>query len=495
MKLCVLLFAVLLTCAHARSAPSPNLSDDKHLHERPPPPLTKRPRINSEELESEYWISSAQEELQLALDVTNNLNRNVAKNVILFLGDGMGIPTLTAARILKGQRQDPPTPGEEGRLVFETFPHLALSKTYNVDYQTPDSAGTGTAYLCGVKTNIGVLGVNARVVESSTSSKTSVASWLPPVPPRGQYTNGSRRTPEGPHTCYGTIRSSQPPDSVLLLLLSLVPLYTYRYRSSLSPVGIVTTTSVTHATPAAGYARSASRYFEDDSDLPTECLGKQLSIARQLVDEFPGNQLKVVLGGGLSHFTSHGNLTAVWQNRTGGILAFNNEDLLNAQDTSRPLLGLFSSSHMPNHENLNPAETPSIKEMALAAVRFLKDNDEGFALLVEGGKIDINHHYGNPYHALRETLAFDEAIEAVIGEISFEDTLVVVTADHSHTMTLNGYQPRGTPIHGLVGYDIRNVAYTSLSYANGPGYRFSVDENNQVSRPNVTEEEAGQYAG
>ena len=68
-----------------------------------------------------------------------------AKNVILFVGDGMGVSTLTAARILQGQQNG--NSGEEGYLSFETFPHTALVKTYNVDAQTPDSAGTMTPQL------------------------------------------------------------------------------------------------------------------------------------------------------------------------------------------------------------------------------------------------------------------------------------------------------------------------------------------------------------
>ena len=85
----------------------------------------------------------------------------LAKNVILFVGDGMGIPTLTAARILGGQRAG--NSGEQASLSFEGFPSSAWVKTYNVDAQIPDSAGTMTAMMSGVKTNAGVVGVNANV--------------------------------------------------------------------------------------------------------------------------------------------------------------------------------------------------------------------------------------------------------------------------------------------------------------------------------------------
>ena len=91
----------------------------------------------------------------------NTANNSSAKNVILFVGDGMGISTLTAARILQGQQNG--QTGEENFLSFESFPYSALVKTYNVDAQTPDSAGTMTAMISGVKTDAGVIGVSEAV--------------------------------------------------------------------------------------------------------------------------------------------------------------------------------------------------------------------------------------------------------------------------------------------------------------------------------------------
>ena len=82
-----------------------------------------------------------------------------AKNVILFLGDGMSLTTVAAARILDGQRRG--QPGEENLLSWEQFPHTGFSKTYNIDSQTPDSAGTMTAITTGVKTHMGAIGVSA----------------------------------------------------------------------------------------------------------------------------------------------------------------------------------------------------------------------------------------------------------------------------------------------------------------------------------------------
>lgn len=107
------------------------------------------------------WYQEAQTKLSDKVSMTDAQKISKAKNVILFVGDGMGVSTLTAARILEGQRNG--NLGEEGYLSFETFPYSAQVKTYNVDAQTPDSAGTMTAMASGVKTDVGVIGVDEDV--------------------------------------------------------------------------------------------------------------------------------------------------------------------------------------------------------------------------------------------------------------------------------------------------------------------------------------------
>ena len=93
-----------------------------------------------------------------AIDKQLNLApKTKAKNVILFVGDGMGVSTITAARILAGQRQG--DTGEENVLSFEKMPYSAQVKTYNTNQQTPDSAGTMTAMMTGVKTKAGVINI------------------------------------------------------------------------------------------------------------------------------------------------------------------------------------------------------------------------------------------------------------------------------------------------------------------------------------------------
>jgi alkaline phosphatase len=121
--------------------------------------------------------------------------------------------------------------------------------------------------------------------------------------------------------------------------------------------------------------------------------------------------------------------------------------------------------------------------MTRAAIERLADDPEGYVLMVEAGRIDHAHHYGNAYRALSDTVALSDAVAAALEATDARDTLVVVTADHSHTLTFAGYPARGNPILGLVrGFvdegsgsgelarDALGLPYTTLGYANGPGY-------------------------
>ena len=95
-----------------------------------------------------------------------------AKNIILFIGDGMGVSTVTAARILEGQQKG--MMGEENQLSFGKFPFSGLAKTYNVDAQTPDSAGTMTAMVSGLKTDVGTIGVDEDIVGGEQTTEVCV---------------------------------------------------------------------------------------------------------------------------------------------------------------------------------------------------------------------------------------------------------------------------------------------------------------------------------
>lgn len=110
--------------------------------------------INSEQ-KSSTWYKDAQNILNAKIKTIQNNHK--AKNIILFIGDGMGVSTITAARILDGQNKG--HTGEENSLSFDKFPYSGLVKTYNTDSQTADSAGTMTVMVTGVKTKKGVLSI------------------------------------------------------------------------------------------------------------------------------------------------------------------------------------------------------------------------------------------------------------------------------------------------------------------------------------------------
>ena len=379
--------------------------------------------------------------------------RGRAKNVILFIGDGMSLTTVAAARILQGQRKG--GPGEENRLSWENFPDTALSKTYNTDSQTPDSAGTMTAMATGVKTRAGVLSIG------QTAARKDCA--------------GAQAAP-------------------VLSILELA-------ESAGMATGIVTTTRITHATPGATYAHSAERNWEGDTELSEQARTQGCAdIARQLIENPYGNGPEVVFGGGRMYFMTADerdpeeddkvgtrldgrDLIGEWKNRhPGGAYVWNREQL-SAAPTTAPILGLFEYDHMHfDYDRKDDPGEPSLAEMTSAAIKRLQSSADGYFLMVEGGRIDHANHYGNAYRALTDTIALSDAVQAAASLTSDQDTLILVTADHSHTMTFAGYPRRGNPILGKVqgssgedesgglATDGTGLPYTTLGYANGPGY-------------------------
>ena len=375
-----------------------------------------------------------------------------AKNVILFVGDGMGLSTVAAARILEGQRKG--ATGEENRLSFERLPYVALSKTYSVDGQTPDSAPTMTAMVAGIKTNQGVIGVTqyARYNDCASANGQGVASLLEIAEALGLAT------------------------------------------------GIVSTARITHATPAATYAHTPNRDWESDAELSAEAKANGCKdIARQLI-EFPyGDGLEVALGGGRSYFLPNTvadpedagafgrrkdgrNLPKEWASRPGAAYVWNRAQF-NAIDprSTRKLLGLFERSHM-EYEQDRPNDTgkePTLAAMTRKAIEVLQANDagKGYFLMVEGGRVDHGHHAGNAARALVDTIALSDAVRAARNLTSEDDTLIIVSADHSHVFTIAGYPDRGNDILGKGGTDGQvaladdGKPYTTLGYSNGPGYR------------------------
>lgn len=133
------------------------------------------------------------------------------------------------------------------------------------------------------------------------------------------------------------------------------------------------------------------------------------------------------------------------------------------------VLGLFASSHMQFNLLANKSVEPTLVEMTEAAINVLSKGDNGYYLFVEGGQIDMAHHVNIPHLSLDETVMLSKAVQRAVEMTSREDTLIVITSDHSHTMTLSGYPHRGSNILGHPQTSSKDqMPYSTLSYANGP---------------------------
>jgi alkaline phosphatase len=140
------------------------------------------------------------------------------------------------------------------------------------------------------------------------------------------------------------------------------------------------------------------------------------------------------------------------------------------------------------------ANEPALSEMTTKAIDILAKNKKGYFFMVEAGRIDHAHHAGNAYRALSETVALSDALRATLAKVDLNNTLVIVTADHSHTFTISGYPARGNPILGKVitaGETITTKAadgkpYTTLNYANGVGYHEDIRDENGLKEEGVS---------
>src|SRR5262245_29992575 len=193
-----------------------------------------------------------------------------AKNVILFVGDGMGIATVTASRIFEGQRKG--QSGEDNRLSFEEFPQLALVRTFSANQQVSDSAPTATAMVTGWHANDGALSVGPEVAENEADA--------------------ARVAPYAHQT-----------------ILELA-------ESRGLSTGVVSTARITHATPASNYAHTPNRDWEYAGQLPATATLPD--IAAQLVQrQKTGNGIEVVLGGGRSALLDTGTADPEYTNERG----------------------------------------------------------------------------------------------------------------------------------------------------------------------------------
>ncbi|HEY5798751.1 MAG TPA: alkaline phosphatase [Burkholderiaceae bacterium] len=369
------------------------------------------------------------------------------RNLIFMLGDGMGLVTMTAARIY--------AVGEAGQLTVDTLPETAFVKTYSHDGQVTDSAAGMVAYMTGMKVNNEVI---------SMTPDTLLRQPLPDA-------NGNKLR----DNCGAG--NGKP-------ITTLIELAKRAGRGT----GIVTTSRVTDATPAAAVAHTCARHLEND-------------IAQQMVPGGAGYNaalgatgLDVVLGGGRQFFMpfpagggkrSDGRDLIAEIRAQGYDYVADGPQLRALGGRSKRLFGLFANYHMEYELERDAAKEPSLTEMALAAMDTLSTQPNGYVLMLEGGRIDHGLHATWTKRALHEMVEFDRMLKAVIAKARERDpelreTLIVLTADHDHTLIMNdtgvrtGPTTAGNP--GVLGYardaagtprrDLDGAPYTVLGYGN-----------------------------
>lgn len=286
------------------------------------------------------------------------------KNIILLIGDGMSLGQMEIARLFEY--------GKQGSLYVETLPYTALAHTYSANNRVTDSAAGGTALAIGKKTKNEMIGVTANGKEEK--------SILDSFKDHGYKT------------------------------------------------GIVTTNSVTDATPAS-FTASVKNRWED-----------QRKIAKQQLE----NKVDVIMGGGLSYFDANkkGDTNLIKQYKKAGYqFVTTNKELEKA--TSAKILGLFGPKHLNFKLDRNElhSQEPNLTEMTSKAIETLSKDSKGFFAMIEGARIDHASHASDITSIWKETVEFDNAVKyCVEWAKKHPDTLVVVAADHE-TMGISASEP------------------------------------------------------
>lgn len=231
--------------------------------------------------------------------------------------------------------------------------------------------------------------------------------------------------------------------------------------------GLVTNSRVTHASPGGVYANTANRDWENDAKVREHNCDPEVTfdIARQLIEGETGSNLRVVFGGGRREFrptnvldeeqkpgfrTDGRDLIEQWkeQHQNASRKAsyiWNREQLMNIDLAETDyVLGLFEDNHIHFNgereaDDVLKESEPTLAEMTETAIKLLSKSEMGYFLFVESARIDMGHHDNWARKALDETAEFSKIVEMVRKMTNESDTLIVVTSDHGHVMTYNGY--------------------------------------------------------
>lgn len=361
---------------------------------------------------SDYWENFGADKIMEKFDAqkTQKKLQTVAKNIILFVGGGMNVDTIGAARIQAGKfeatRKNQPGCGEEHELSFDKFPYSGFCKTYSLNSQTPSSRSAGTALLSGFKSKSGSL------------------------------------------NCFNDKKCKEKNDNKPVLPRSLL----FKMKRSRGvekfKTGIVTNTQFYDGTTAAAFSKQKNKGGKSIKKIAN---GLNYALEKKLLD--------LSFSGGLDTFRN-----TVSKQRNDIVTTKKMMQSLIASNDSRtePFVGMFAKEELLFEDercNENNNEEPSLSEMAEKAVELLASGSEnGFFLMVEAGNIERAHQKTQGLRAVNEAVELDSAVQAVKKQLKnlqhetkhrniFQETLMIVTADHGHTFTFGQWDsPRGIKV-------------------------------------------------
>ncbi|NHK32326.1 MAG: alkaline phosphatase [Asgard group archaeon] len=284
----------------------------------------------------------------LTLNLVNselNFKEETNYSIILMIGDGMGFEHVKLARYVEL--------GKNQNLSMESLDLNISVMTHNAFFETTDSAAAATAIATGVKT------FNRRIAIG-------------------------------------------PDGSILETILEIA-------QELNKSTGLVTTTSIQHATPASFMTHVLSRSNYDE-------------ITRQIVEA----NVDILFGGGLEDFST----PQLEEMKNNGYSFVENKTALEAISGGK-ILGLFADGHLGYEQDRNFSLIPSLADMTCKAIEILNQDTDGFFLMVEGGRIDHGSHDNNKVNAIHETIAFDLAVKEALNYVkNHSNTILIVTADH-----------------------------------------------------------------
>lgn len=361
-------------------------------------------------------VKSAEGEMQANWDLYTTPAKPVAKNVIILLADGLSVGHRTAARILSkgvtnGMYNAP--------LAMDDMPHMALLGTSSVDTIAADSANTASAYMTGHKSSVNALGVYADRTKAS---------------------------------------QDDPKQETIAELIR---------RKTGMAIGVVSDAEIEDATPASVVSHTRRR--SDKADI---------------VEMFYNVKPEVILGGGSAYFLpkeTPGSKRKDSQNfiqkfgDAGYQLVTDRKELAQVVDGQTPdrLLGLFHTGNMDGWIDRHQWQGNTVKKFPNqpdltdsfdAAVKVLEKNEDGFFLMLEAGLVDKYSHPLDWSRSVADTIAFDKVVERAKAYCEKNpDTLLIVTGDHTHSISVAGTVDDNKP-----GKDMREKVgvYADAGYPN-----------------------------